>query len=385
MRRIIHYLLLAAILVGVPLACCMVGGYDDILEGVKRFPPRTEDFGLHPEKLWNYRRPFNWYWFIGMTAFTFGCLSPFLRRGFRASFGSHGGQGWRHFGFPAWGWAGIALLAVSWVVTWNRFEWFRPYQVMLSYFPIWMGYIITMNALCVWRKGTSPLTAHPLAYALTFPASSLFWWFFEYLNRFVWNWYYLGIADLSAASYTLYATLCFASVLPAVYATAEFLGTFRFFDDRNYDGMAWRPDVHSPVSRIVLAALSLVGLAGIVFFPEYAYPLLWISPLMVFVLVQVTLGERCILDSLKTGSWGLVFRFEIASLVCGLCWETWNYHALAKWVYAVPWVHGWQLWEMPLIGFAGYLPFGVECAAVTFWIYDAIGLRGAEEGMSVQG
>ena len=40
---------------------------------------------------------------------------------------------------------------------------------------------------------------------------------------------------------------------------------------------------------------------------------------------------------------------------------------------------------MPLIGFAGYLPFGVECAAVTFWIYDAIGLRSAEEGMSVQG
>jgi hypothetical protein len=23
---------------------------------------------------------------------------------------------------------------------------------------------------------------------------------------------------------------------------------------------------------------------------------------------------------------------------------------------------------MPLIGFAGYLPFGVECAAVTAWI-----------------
>lgn len=371
MKRLVHYLLLAAILVGVPLACCVLGGHDDVLEGVKSFPPRTEDFGLHPEKLWNHRRPFSWCWFLGMAAFTLGCLFPFLRRGFRASFGPRAAAGRRRFRFPAWGWAGLALLAVSWVVTWSRFEWFRPYQVMLSYFPIWMGYIVVMNALCVWRKGTSPLTAHPLAYALTFPASSLFWWFFEYLNRFVWNWYYLGIADLSAASYTLYATLCFASVLPAVHATAEFLGTFRFFDDRNYDGMAWRPDVRAPVSRLVLAALSLVGLTGIVFFPEYAYPLLWISPLMVFVLVQVALGERCILDSLKAGSWGLVFRFEIASLVCGLCWETWNYYALAKWVYAVPWVQGWQIWEMPLVGFAGYLPFGVECAAVTFWVHGA--------------
>ena len=377
MKRIVHYLLLAAILVGLPLACCLMGGYDEILAGVKSFPPRTEDFGLHPEKLWNYRRPFNWCWFLGMAAFTAGCLFPFLRRGIRACRRPPSADALPRGRFPWWGWAGLALMLAAWVVTWSRFAWFRPYQVLLSYFPVWTGYILTVNALCVWRKGTSPLTAHPFVYLLTFPASSLFWWFFEYLNRFVWNWYYLGIAELSAATYTLYATLCFASVLPAVYATAEFLGTFRFFDDRVYDGMAWRPDVRSPVSRAVLAALSLVGLTGIVFFPDCAYPLLWISPLMVFVLVQVMLGERCLLDRLKAGAWGLVFRFAVAALVCGLCWETWNYYALAKWVYAVPWVHGWQIWEMPLIGFAGYLPFGVECAAVTYWIYDAFAIRDA--------
>ena len=27
---------------------------------------------------------------------------------------------------------------------------------------------------------------------------------------------------------------------------------------------------------------------------------------------------------------------------------------------------------MPLIGFAGYLPFGVECAAVTAWVLPAL-------------
>ena len=223
------------------------------------------------------------------------------------------------------------------------------------------------------------MTDHPVVYALTFPASSLFWWFFEYLNRFVWNWYYLGISELSAYTYTVYATLCFASVLPAVYATAEFLGTFRFFDDRNYEGMGWRPDVRSVRAKLFLLALSALGLVGIVFCPDYTYMLLWISPLMVFVLVQVLLGEPCILDRLKTGAWGLVFRFSVAALVCGFCWETWNYYSLAKWVYAVPWVHRWQIWEMPFIGFAGYLPFGIECAAVTFWLYDAFGLGSACE------
>jgi hypothetical protein len=77
---------------------------------------------------------------------------------------------------------------------------------------------------------------------------------------------------------------------------------------------------------------------------------------------------KSVLDSLAVGDWSVFFRFSVASLICGLCWETWNYHACAKWIYAVPYVHRFQIWEMPLIGFAGYLPFGVECAAVTAWI-----------------
>ena len=41
---------------------------------------------------------------------------------------------------------------------------------------------------------------------------------------------------------------------------------------------------------------------------------------------------------------------------------------MAKWIYAVPYVHRFQVWEMPLLGFGGYLPFGMECAAVAAWI-----------------
>ena len=375
-KRVLHYTILAVVLLGTPLLCCWLGGYDEILEGVKQFPPRTEDWGFRPEKLWNVRRPFNWWWFAGMCAFTFGCLFPLVRRGVRAAWGrrtTDKGQGTkaRRGPFPWWGWVGLAVVAVSWVIAWSRFSCFSHFQqAVLSYFPVWTGYIIFINAVVKWRKGTCPLTEHPGLYLATFPASSLFWWFFEYLNRYVWNWYYLGIADFTPFQYTFYASICYASVLPAVYGTAEFLGTFRFFDDRNCDDMAWRPNVRSPVSCCVLAVLSAVGLTGIVFCPDYVYPFLWISPLMVFVLVQVLLKEPCILDRLREGSWGLVFRWEIAALCCGLCWETWNYYAYAKWVYAVPWVHAFQVWEMPFIGFAGYLPFGVECAAVVYWIYS---------------
>jgi hypothetical protein len=43
----------------------------------------------------------------------------------------------------------------------------------------------------------------------------------------------------------------------------------------------------------------------------------------------------------------------------------WNWHSLAKWVYTVPGVERWHIFEMPLLGYAGYLPFGLECLIVT--------------------
>ena len=372
MKRILHYMLLAAILLGTPLACCWIGGYDDVLAGVKNFPPRTEDWGAHPELLWNHRCPFNWGAFVGLAAFTTLCLFPFLRRMVwflrdrpfplrRPATGR----------FPWWGWLGMLILAVGWTLSWNRFEWFRPFQVQCSYFPMWAGFILIMNALCVKRSGHSPMTDHPWAYAATFPASSLFWWFFEYLNRYVWNWYYVGIAELGAFEYTAYATICFASVLPAVAAVAAWLHTFAIFDDRVYANMV-HIDLRRPSWCIFLAVMAAIGLTGIVYLPQYSYPFLWISPLMVFVLVQFLLRERSVLDSFVVGDWSFFIRFSIASLICGLCWETWNYYAYAKWIYAVPWVHRFQIWEMPLIGFGGYLPFGIECAAVTAWICPAL-------------
>ncbi len=377
LKRVFHYAILAAALLGVPLACCVLGGHTELLEGVKSFPPRTEDWGLRPELLWNHRRPFSWWAFSGLVAFTALCLFPFLRRMWR--FVQSRG---RAFGlpfhtppcgrFPWWGWLGVAVLAVGWVLSWNyRFGWFphpsARVQVQLSYAPLWAGFIIIMNALCVRRSGHSPMTDHPWAYAATFPASSLFWWFFEYLNRYVWNWYYLGVSELGAAEYVVYATVCFASVLPGVCAVAAFLHTFPIFDDRVFSKMAC-VDLRRPRWCTFLGVLAATGLCGIVFVPDFTYPLLWLSPVAVFLLVQFIMRERCVLDPVAYGNWSVFIRFAFAALICGLCWETWNYYALAKWVYAVPWAHRFQVWEMPIVGFAGYLPFGVECAAVTAWI-----------------
>ncbi len=370
-RKLLHYLVLAAVLLGVPLACAWLGGRHDVLDGVSTFPPRTEDWGLDPSKLWNMRRPFSWPVFAAMTTGVLAIIAPFAWRVLRGGQAKCGGTyETAKAAFPKFGWAGLALGAGGWFLAWNRFPWFAWGQPH-TYLLVWAGYILTINALCVKRSGRCLMTAYPVPYALLFPVSSAFWWFFEYLNRYVWNWYYRGVDGMSAAEYTFFATFSFATVLPAVTATAAWLGTFRPFADSRLCGLA-RFDVRRPASVAGLMLTAAVGLTGIVFCPDITFPLLWISPLSVFLALQVLMGEPTVLEDLKHGDWRLVVRFALAALICGCFWELWNFRSLAKWVYAVPYVHAFQVFEMPVVGFAGYLPFGLECAAVSAWVLPVL-------------
>ena len=64
------------------------------------------------------------------------------------------------------------------------------------------------------------------------------------------------------------------------------------------------------------------------------------------------------------GDWRPVVSAAMAALICGFFWEMWNYYSLAKWIYSVPYVHRFEIFEMPILGYMGYLPFGLLCMAI---------------------
>ena len=43
--------------------------------------------------------------------------------------------------------------------------------------------------------------------------------------------------------------------------------------------------------------------------------------------------------------------------------DAWRYGSERGWVYTVPHFESWKLFEMPLPGYLGYLPFLLECGA----------------------
>jgi hypothetical protein len=95
----------------------------------------------------------------------------------------------------------------------------------------------------------------------------------------------------------------------------------------------------------------------------------WVAPLLLITALRIQEGKDTIFARLPEGDATSLWLAAIAALVCGFWWEMWNFKSLAHWEYAIPSVHRFQLFEMPVLGYGGYLPFGLECLAVTQWLF----------------
>ena len=362
MRFPARILLIIALLVGLPLLGVVLAGKP--VELYLEFPPVTQ-YVEHA--------PFSWPAFTGVLLFvavvTVPCIMIILAA-----------PGPLHLYFvragplPWWGWLGVGLLALAWTVAWTRLPWMEALQPF-TFTPLWLGYIVVINALTFKRLGRCLMLDRVGYFLCLFPVSAVFWWFFEYLNRFVQNWSYVGVSQFSAAEYFWHATLPFSTVLPAVLSTIQCLETCPRLDRAFRD--------HRPVSipyGTVLGWAVLIlagaGLMGIGIWPDYLFPLLWMSPLLIITSLQAVAGEETIFASLRDGDWRPVWLPAFAGLICGFFWELWNSRSLAHWEYAIPYVHSVQLFEMPLLGYAGYLPFGLECVVVAGLLTGARARRG---------
>ncbi len=259
---------------------------------------------------------------------------------------------------PWWGWVSLVLLVLSWVLAWSRFSWFAPWQ-RYTFLPLWMAYIGVINALCVRQSDSCPMLDDPGFFAGLFPLSAIFWWFFEYMNQFTHNWFYTGI-DLGPLGYSIHATICFSTVLPAVYSSRIWIARQSWFRNR-FHGLPsltrWSPKCLNEL----LLHVSIAGLIGVVLWPEQLFALIWLTPLLVLTALAHLCGQKTLFTALADGDWRPAVSAAIAALLCGFLWEMWNYHSLAKWMYSIPSVHRFQIFEMPLLGYFGYIPFGLLC------------------------
>ncbi len=269
--------------------------------------------------------------------------------------------------FPLHGWIGILLAVAFWALNWGlsgpRTDW--------AFFPMWLGYCLTVDALVLYRSGTSLLTRSWPRYLSLFVLSAPVWWLFEALNLRTQNWEYLGTAQFTFLSYALWTTLSFTTVVPAVFGSAELFSTFEFVK-RLRRGLVIEP------TRAVVMGFFLAGwimLALMLIWPSVFFPFLWISVYFILEPINIWLGNRSLADGTRTGDWRPVISLWLGVLLTAFFWEMWNYLSLPKWIYHVPWGNWLHIFEMPLLGYGGYLPFALELYAVYHLVTGLLGRR----------
>ena len=266
------------------------------------------------------------------------------------------------------GWLGLLLLAVCWPLNWTL----PGMRTAYLFFPLWLGYILVVDALVLSRTGTSLWTRSRRDFVLLFVASVPVWWLFEAINRRTGNWEYLGSNAFTDLEYYLLCTVSFSTVMPAIFETAELVSSFRWLE-RFAAGPRLAP---TPALNCGMFLGGAAMLALTLAWPRYCYPFVWISLVLILEPLNCWLGRRHFLQALQRGDWRLVASLALGAVICGFFWEMWNYYSYPKWIYHTPGAQFLHLFEMPLLGYGGYVPFALElCALKNFLWPRSPGLR----------
>jgi hypothetical protein len=269
--------------------------------------------------------------------------------------------------WPFYGCLGLGMIAVSWSLNWAV----HGYRTHLCFFPLWLGYCLVVDAWTKVRKGTSLASRSRKGYIVLFVISMMAWWLFEAINDRTRNWEYLGVQYFNAASYFLFSSLNFSTVMPAVFGTAELAGTFRWIQ-RFRKSIMLMP---SPSTLKILFGASIVMFILTMTWPRYFFPFIWIALYCCLEPVNAWLGNRTLLDDLAHGDWRPMIALWTGVAVCGFFWEMWNYYSYPKWVYHLPYFNFLNIFEMPLPGYIGYLPFSMELFALFHFMKGLTGFK----------
>lgn len=170
---------------------------------------------------------------------------------------------------------------------------------------------LILDALTHLRTGSS-LLRKQRGYVLWCAASgALSGMLLAYLNLFARSWVSpaLGNAEMLGLSALLGAIL-----LPAVLITRLWLAGFTGVS-RSLARLPTLPSLDAELGAALLLLAALIGLLGGAVWPSIIFWLLWLSPLLLLVALQLLWHESTIFSGLKQGDWSRVLLGAVAGIL----------------------------------------------------------------------
>jgi len=264
--------------------------------------------------------------------------------------------------FPVYGYVGLAIMVAAEALLFggNQFvgRWFTPI--------VWTGYIAFIDGLVHKLKGRSLLTTERLELLVIVVVSIAGWWLFEFYNapRFwksdleLW-WHYHNLEPnlmLRRAGYDW----AFATIFPLLFITAELFGLTIF----KRSTPQTKIKLSKPAAAILIGLGALGAILPLIYPSPWFAPIIWLAFILLLDPINAMRGWPSITGDLAQGDWRRLWSLLASGFVCGILWEFFNYWAISKWTYTVPYFGNVKLFEMPVLGFLGFPPFAIECWAM---------------------
>jgi hypothetical protein len=255
---------------------------------------------------------------------------------------------------------GLAIMIVSEAATLARVEPFWSWNTPIA----WTGFIVFADGV-VWRaRRDSWLRSAPREFAALALTSIPLWLVFELYNRFIANWYYVGLPENTALRYVGYGW-SFATIWPAIFEAAELFAVLRSPDASAAPTAVPRPPALPRFAEALLVGLGAAMLASPFVASRAAARYLaapvWLGFILLLDPINARLGGESLLGDIRTGRLDRLINLILSGFLCGVLWEFWNYWCRAKWHYTVPIMAHVKIFEMPLPGYLGFPAFALEC------------------------
>lgn len=276
---------------------------------------------------------------------------------------------------PWWFYAGLVTMLFFWYLMWSHSFAFGD-LVYWSFTPLWYGFILAMDGWVYARNnGSSLLSKRPITFLLAAVVSTAGWVYFEFYDYFVLgNWYYPNAHQpgWSQTVLTIEFLVTYSTITVVFFEWYTLFHTFPKFPARYQNGPKWSP------SGDMLIWVGLVLIALMVIWPYPFFWVVWIGPFAVMSGILLKYNIWNPFTGLATGNWAPFILMSLASMFNGFVWEFWNHGSEVLvttshtnpnyWEYDVPYVSAIYLFsEMPLLGYFGYLPFGILVWQVFIW------------------
>jgi hypothetical protein len=260
-------------------------------------------------------------------------------------------------GFPFYGFFGLAIIVIGELLLFLRVS-----VVPIYFTPIeWSGYILFVDGLNYRIRRESLIRSRPTEFLVMLPWSVFCWLVFELYNLYLQNWIYTGLPQNIIARAIGYVW-SFASIFPAVLETADLLQVA-------FERLKVKAFKISRPALYVCITLGFLCLSIPMFLAQstarYFIPFLWLGFALLLEPINFVLGGRSLFRYFEQGELKQLLSLMLSAVVCGVLWEFWNYWAEARWIYNLPFSwSGPKIFEMPLLGFLGFIPFAIECHAM---------------------